>query len=188
MELQNPDLAHDKEAEHSAVRVSSMRRRHLPGVLRIEKQVYPRPWTMGLYLGELALPATRIYLAARINNRVVGYGGVMMNLDEGHITTLAVDPSLQVHKIGTRLLLILARRAVVRGATALTLEVRVTNEAAQNLYRKFGFAPAGIRKNYYAEINEDALVMWIHDVDHADFAQRLARIEAALPTPTFWED
>ena len=110
-----PDASHLSRADLSVVRVSPLRRRHLPGVLRIEKQVYPRPWTMGLYLGELALPATRIYLVARIGSRVVGYGGVMMNVDEGHVTTLAVDPSLQSNKVGTRLLLILARRAVARG-------------------------------------------------------------------------
>ncbi len=187
MAIEESEAGRASRSEYSSVRISPMRRRHLPGVLRIEKQVYPRPWTMGLYLGELALPATRIYLAARIHSRVVGYGGVMMNLDEGHVTTLAVDPSLQSHKVGTRLLVLLARRAVARGATALTLEVRVTNEAAQHLYRTFGFAPAGIRKNYYAEINEDALVMWVHDVDKAEFAERIARIEAALPTPTRWE-
>ena len=106
MMVGEPDASHLSRADLSVVRVSPLRRRHLPGVLRIEKQVYPRPWTMGLYLGELALPATRIYLVARIGSRVVGYGGVMMNLDEGHVTTLAVDPSLQSNKVGTRLLLL----------------------------------------------------------------------------------
>jgi [ribosomal protein S18]-alanine N-acetyltransferase len=169
-----------------SVVVAPMRRRHLPSVLRIEKQVYPRPWTMGLYLGELALPS-RVYLVAKLGNRVVGYGGLMMNLNEGHITTLAVDPALQHYKIGTRVLLVLASRAVERGAQSLTLEVRVTNRAAQELYRKFGFAPAGVRKGYYAEVNEDALVMWAHDVDSEGYAARLGRIEQALPTPLVTE-
>ena len=169
------------------VRISEMRRRHLPGVLRIERQVYPKPWTIGLYLGELALPSSRLYVAARNGGRVVGYGGFMMSLDEAHITTLAVDPQWQTLKLGTRLMLVLALRSVARGATALTLEVRVSNVAAQNLYRKFGFAPAGIRKNYYAEVNEDALVMWAHDVHKDEYGERLARIEAALPSPTIVE-
>ncbi len=171
------------DAATSAVVITPMRRRHLPGVLRIEKQVYPRPWTIGLYLGELALPSTRTYVVARIEGTVVGYGGVMLTLDEGHVTTIAVEPSLQRHRIGTRLLLVLVERAVARGATALTLEVRVSNKAAQEMYRRFGFAPAGVRKNYYPETGEDALVMWAHDVDTPEFARRLATIEAELPSP-----
>ena len=168
----------------SPVRIGPMRRRHLAAVLRIERQVYPRPWTVGLYLGELALPASRTYLVARLGSRVVGYGGLMVTLDEGHITTLAVDPALHGHQIGTRLLLQLVSRAVARAARSLTLEVRISNEPAKNLYRKFGFAPAGVRKNYYPEVNEDALVMWAHDVDGPEYARLLARIEADLPSPT----
>lgn len=175
--------AHPHDPGQASVVIMPMRRRHLPAVLRIEKQVYPRPWTTGLYLGELALPNSRVYLVAKLGNRVVGYGGLMMNLDEGHITTLAVEPALHTFKIGTRVLLVLAARAIARGATALTLEVRVSNKPAQELYRKFGFAPAGVRKGYYAEVNEDALVMWAHDVHTVGYGQRLAEIEANLPTP-----
>jgi ribosomal-protein-alanine N-acetyltransferase len=168
----------------SPVRIGPMRRRHLAAVLRIERQVYPRPWTIGLYLGELALPSSRTYLVARLGSRVVGYGGLMVTLDEGHVTTLAVDPAFHGHQIGTRLLLQLVHRAVARAATSLTLEVRISNEPAKNLYRKFGFAPAGVRKNYYPEVNEDALVMWAHDVDHPEYARLLAAIECDLPSPT----
>lgn len=170
--------------EPDEVVIGPMRRRHLPSVLRIEKQVYPRPWTMGLYLGELALPASRLYVVARRGSRVCGYGGFMLTLDECHITTVAVDPQLQGGKLGTRIMLVLASRAVARGATAMTLEVRMSNKPAQELYRKFGFAPAGVRKGYYAEVNEDALVMWAHDVDAPAYGQRLAAIEASLPDRT----
>ncbi len=167
--------------------ISPMRRRHLPAVLRIEKQVYPKPWTMGLYLGELTLTSSRVYVVARLGSRLVGYGGLMVSLDEGHITTIAVEPRLQELKIGTRLLLVLANRAVARGVRSLTLEVRMSNKPAQELYRKFGFAPAGVRKGYYAEVNEDALVMWAHDVDGAAYGRRLAELEAGLPTPLVTE-
>ncbi len=169
------------------VLVAPMRRRHLPSVLRIEKQVYPRPWTMSLYLGELTLPTSRCYLVARQDHRLVGYAGFMLTLDECHITTVAVDPDRQGNRIGTRLVLELARRAVARGATSLTLEVRESNTAAQALYRTFGFVPAGVRKGYYAEVNEDALIMWAHDVDTAGYGQRLAEIESGLPDPTISE-
>ena len=91
----------------------------------------------------------------------------MMSADDGHVTTLAVDPRWQRHQIGTRLLLVLAREAIAREARSLTLEVRLSNRPAQELYRRFGFAPVGVRKNYYAETNEDALVMWAHEATSA---------------------
>ncbi|CAN5545811.1 hypothetical protein BH20ACT2_BH20ACT2_01920 [soil metagenome] len=169
------------------VELAAMRRRHLRGVLRIEAQVYPRPWSLGLFMGELALRGSRVYLVARVEHRVVGYAGLMLVAGDGHITTIAVDPDWHGLKIGTRLLLHLARRGIAQGAEQLTLEVRVTNVAAQSLYRAFGFVPAGIRKNYYAEIGEDALVMWAHDVQDEAYAQRLTALDAAIPGTTFIE-
>ncbi len=81
----------------------------------------------------------------------------------------------------------MARTAAARGAGHLTLEVRVGNEAAQVLYRRFGFYPAGVRKNYYAETNEDALVMWADDIATPEYRQRLAQIETAMPGSTVVE-
>jgi len=165
--------------------ITPMRRRHLRGVLRIEQQVYPRPWSYGLYLGELAHRGVgRSYVVARAGHRVVGYGGLMLVGEDAHVTTLAVDPPLHGARLGTRILLVLARMAREQGVVGLTLEVRMSNEPGKALYRRFGFAPAGIRKNYYAEVHEDALVMWAHDIDAAAYAARLDEIEAALPWPT----
>ena len=166
----------------------TMRRRHLRGVLRIEHQVYPRPWSIGLFLSELALRTTRIYLVAKVGTIVVGYAGLMLVAGDGHVTTIAVDPSWHRRGVGTRLLLELSHAGIAAGCTGLTLEVRVSNDAALDLYRRFGYAPAGVRKNYYAETNEDALVMWAHDVDLATYADRLAAIEAALPGTTTVEE
>jgi ribosomal-protein-alanine N-acetyltransferase len=104
--------------------------------------------------------------------------------EDAHVTTIAVDPEWHRHKIGTRLMLLLAREAVTRGARHLTLEVRVGNKPAQALYRRFGFRPAGIRKNYYVETNEDALVMWADDIDTPAYVERLAAIEADVPGTT----
>lgn len=167
-----------------AVALAPMRRRHLRAVVAIEEQVYPRPWTPGLFLSELALGDQRTYLVAMVDGRVVGYGGVMYVLPDAHVTTVAVDPASQRRSIGARLLLAMCREALAVGATALTLEVRVSNEAAQSLYRRFGFVPAGARKAYYPPeaggVAEDAIVMWAHDIDHPDFAARLDGIEAAL--------
>lgn len=162
-----------------------MRRRHLRGVLRIEVQSYPKPWTYGLYLSELALGGLRCYLVARSRGEVVGYGGAMYIGPDAHVTTLATAPEFHRRGIGGRVLLGLARAAVAHGAENLTLEVRVTNEAAIALYRRFGFAPAGVRKNYYAEVNEDALVMWANDIHAEEYAARLDRLGAELhPTGT----
>ena len=174
--------------EQLVVHIVPMRRRHLRSVLRIESQVYARPWSLSLFVSELALRTSRAYYVARINGVLCGYAGLMVTEDDGHVTTLAVDPVWHRNKIGTRLLLTLAREAIRRGACNLTLEVRVTNHGAQEMYRRFGFRPAGIRKNYYVETNEDALVMWAHDVDTPEYRQRLAQIEAGIPGVTLVSD
>jgi ribosomal-protein-alanine N-acetyltransferase len=161
-----------------------MRRRHLRSVLRIEAQVYPRPWSLSLFVSELALRTSRAYFVARVDNSLVGYAGMMFAGDDAHVTTIAVDPEWHRHKVGTRLLVNLAREAARRGAHHLTLEVRVSNKAAQALYRQFGFRPAGIRKNYYVETNEDALVMWADDIDSEEYLARLQAIDDAVPGTT----
>ncbi len=166
------------------VLLAPMRRRDLRSVLRIEAQVYPRPWTLTLYLSELNLRSGRHYVVARAGGRLVGYSGLLFTADEAHVTTLAVDPDLHRQRIGTRLLLHQAHVARDHGARHLTLEVRVSNLAAQELYRRFGFRSEGVRKNYYAEVNEDGLVMWVRDIDTPAYAERLAVLEAELPSPT----
>ena len=169
------------------VRITPMRRRHLRGVLRIEQQVYPRPWTFGLFLGEISQRASRVYLVARVGSEVVGYAGMFRAVDDGHITTIAVDPAWQRRGIATRMLLVLARAAVDRGCHNLTLEVRMSNSGAQTLYERFGFVPAGVRKGYYPETGEDALVMWANDVDTELYAARLHELEGGVPGRTVIE-
>jgi len=169
------------------VRITPMRRRHLRGVLRIEQQVYPRPWTFGLFLGEISQRASRVYLVARVGPEVVGYAGMFRAVDDGHITTVAVDPAWQRHGVATRMLLALARAALERGCRNLTLEVRMSNSGAQALYQRFGFVPAGVRKGYYPETGEDALVMWANDVDTELYAARLREIESSVPGRTVVE-
>jgi ribosomal-protein-alanine N-acetyltransferase len=142
---------------------------------------------MSLFMSELALRASRAYFVARVGRDVVGYAGLMMSVDEGHVTTIAVDPKWHRHQIGTRLLIALAREAIAREASALTLEVRVSNRGAQALYRRFGFAPVGVRKNYYQESNEDALVMWARDVATDAYAQLLDGLERGIDGGTVLE-
>lgn len=170
------------DARHRSVPVHlvPMRRRHLRSVLRIENQVYPHPWSLTLFLGELGLRNSRYYVVARVDGIVVGYAGLMFSLDEAHVTTIAVDPAWQQHRVGSRMMINLTRAALARGARHMTLEVRVSNAAAQHMYARFGFATEGVRKNYYAESREDALVMWVHDIDSAAHQQRVAGIEAGI--------
>lgn len=170
------------------VHLVPMRRRHLRNVLRIESQVYPRPWSLALFMSELGLRNSRVYTVARVRGVVVGYCGLMLTGEDAHVTTIAVDPAWHRHKIGSRLMLHMARAALDRGARHLTLEVRVSNVGAQAMYRQFGFHPAGIRKNYYVETNEDAIVMWADDIDGDAYQARLAAIEATVPGRTVVEE
>lgn len=167
----------------ASVTITPMRRRHLGAVIGIETQVYPKPWSAALFEDELDRPG-RAYLVARIGPTVVGYAGVLLLADDGHVATVAVDPARQGSGIATRLLLELVRSAVALGAGQLTLEVRMSNTRAQSLYRRFGFAPAGARKAYYGDNGEDALVMWAHEVQGADYAARLDDVEASFSSPT----
>jgi ribosomal-protein-alanine N-acetyltransferase len=173
--------------EPLTVTILPMRRRHARSVLRIEDQVYPRPWTSALFFSELALRSTRAYFVAKVGREIVGYAGVMISFDDAHVTTIAVDPKWHRRGIATRLLVTLAREALVRGAHNLTLEVRVSNKGAQEMYRRFGFAPVGVRENYYQETNEDALVMWVHDIDTPEYAALLGRLMARVPGTTEYE-
>lgn len=168
--------------------VGPLRRRHLRGVMKIEQQVHARPWSMGLFVNELGYRTGRVYLCARVGPTVVGYAGMLLVLDEAHITNIAVDPTWQGNRIATRLLHTLARAGADRGTKNLTLEVRVGNEPALALYRSFGFAPAGIRKGYYQETGEDAIVMWAHDIDGPDYIASIDAIVASVPGTTVVEE
>jgi ribosomal-protein-alanine N-acetyltransferase len=175
------------DVEAVDVHLVSLRRRHLRSVTRIEGQVYPRPWSLPLFVSEISLRNSRYYVAARVGGVVAGYAGLMFSGDEAHVTTIAVDPAWHRHQIGTRLMLELVRETRARGLRHLTLEVRVSNTPAQQMYKKFGFAPAGIRRNYYAETNEDALVMWAYDIDTDDYAARVEAIARQVAGQTVVE-
>ena len=148
----------------SKVQVSAMERYHLGEVQRIDELVYVRPWSIAMLRQELDKRESREYIVARIDDTHVGHAGIMVIAGEGHITTVAVDPKWQRHGVGALLMLELHRYAIDRQLEALTLEVRVSNTAAIALYRRFGYAPAGVRKNYYSDEGEDGLIMWAQDV------------------------
>jgi ribosomal-protein-alanine N-acetyltransferase len=157
--------------------IEPMRVRHIGQILAIEREAYPRSWGATVFHDELreARAGRRHYVVARRGRTVIGYGGIMFVPDEAHITNVAVLAGERRTGIATRLLLALAESAIRRGCQAWTLEVRATSDGAQALYRKFGFAPAGVRRKYY-ENDTDAIVMWCHDIQSEQYQRRLREL------------
>jgi [ribosomal protein S18]-alanine N-acetyltransferase len=168
-------------ADGDGVVVAPMRRRHLRGVLAIEQQTNHRPWSFGLFMGELRMPHSRSYVVALDRHHVIGFAGLMVIGAEGHVTNIAVHPEHWRRHVATRMLLVQFREAIRMGIEDLTLEVRMSNTGAQELYRHFGFAPGGVRHNYYSDLKEDALIMWAHGIGTDAGLDRLDRIEDTLP-------
>jgi len=155
--------------------IAPMRTRDIRPVLEIEHAVFPEPWTHRLFSEELAQRNSRAYRAVWVGRRLVGYGGLMFVDDEAHVNSIAIEPGRHGTGLGTALFLDLVETALARGARHLTLEVRVGNEPAIALYRRFGLAPVGVRSGYYAA-GDDALIMWVRDIDSATYRARLGRI------------
>jgi [ribosomal protein S18]-alanine N-acetyltransferase len=168
--------------------IEPMRRRHLTQILLIEQTSYPRPWSRKVFETEIdqMRDGTREYLVARFRRAVVGYAGLWFTMnpdgDEAHITNVAVAESARRSGVGTQLLLELAERAIERGCVSWTLEVRASSTGAQELYRRFGFVPAGLRTRYY-ENTEDAIVMWCHDIGTAEYRARLDELHRGSAWP-----
>jgi ribosomal-protein-alanine N-acetyltransferase len=149
----------------------------LAAVTDLETKAYSQPWSSRVFTDELE-QAGRTYLVIEDELEVLGYAGLMVVGDEAHVTTVVVHPERREDKLGTRLMLALVEAARQADARSLTLEVRASNIAAQRLYQRFGMAPVGVRKKYYKD--EDAMIMWVHDIDGEDFAQRVSALEESL--------
>ena len=163
-------------AAHLAIR--PMRSGDVGAVVDLEREVYPTPWSTAVFQEELALANRRYIVAEDESGTIVGYAGLLLVDEDAHVTTLAVDPQVRRRRLGSRLMLALVAASRAAAARHLTLEVRMSNASARRLYERFGFAPVGIRKNYYRD--EDALVMWATDIDTEEYEQRVAAIEAGL--------
>ncbi len=141
----------------------------LNAVVAMEEANQVSPWSEGVFRDELAA-VNRVYLAAD-DGGVIGFGGVMLVGEEAHVTNLLVAPEARRRGIGLGLMIGLIEAAVDAGARHLTLEVRSNNEAARALYAVLGLAPVGVRKEYYGD--DDALILWAHDLDSEDYRARL---------------
>lgn len=155
----------------AAVTFREMTSADVSAMAHLEASVSPRPWSEDLFAGELSMSGAERHWVVAIDNStgvLAGFGGVMFvaadgRIVEGHIMNVAVDPERHGQGLGRRLLNELVGESKSRGAESLTLEVRVGNAAALALYRRAGFAPVGVRSSYYGQ-GEDALVMWLHDL------------------------
>lgn len=146
------------------VQISDMRLSDIDEVLEIEKLCFPTPWTRRAFVSELNENVYAHYIVARSNGRLAGYAGMWVILEEAHITNIAVHPAYRRQGLGWLLLHELMERARVRHATAMTLEVRTSNLVAQTMYTRAGFQVRGLRKGYYTDTKEDAIVMWKDDL------------------------
>lgn len=134
----------------------------IDGVLRVEKEAFSLPWTRDAFLQEMTTNLHAYYVVAQNSfEEIVGFCGMWLVMDECHITNVAVTEKSRGNKIGEGLMREAIRVSKEHEVVLMTLEVRVSNTIAQNLYRKLDFKNGGIRKGYYTDNLEDALVMWV---------------------------
>jgi [ribosomal protein S18]-alanine N-acetyltransferase len=146
------------------LRFERLQEAHIAAILDIEREVNTAPWSEKSFRNELTHPHG-YFLVALSEGNPVGYGGFWMVIDEAHITTVAVSPAHQRKGIGRRLMLELLEEAKRRGMSCSTLEVRSGNEPAIKLYEDLGYVAAARRKAYYPDNKEDAVVMWLHNLE-----------------------
>lgn len=139
--------------------IEKMTEKDIDGVYEVEKNCFEHHWSKDSFKKELKNDVAR-YLVAKIDGKIAGYVGIWFVVDEGHITNVAVHSDYRGRKIGDKLIQELVKLCKDSGIVSMTLEVRVSNVVAQGLYKKYGFKIAGIRKEYYSDNKEDAIIMW----------------------------
>lgn len=140
----------------------SMKLTDLPQIEIVEKLSFPSPWPRQAFYNELVFNRFAHYTVVTVDEKVAGYCGFWLILDEAHITNIAIHPNYRGQGIGEALLDEVMQKARKLGATKMTLEVRISNTVAQSLYQKKGFVQSGIRKGYYTDNQEDAIIMWVN--------------------------
>jgi len=146
----------------------------VPAVMAVDRLCFPTPWSENAYRSEMGnvsahylvarLPARAGRAGAAREGRLVGFAGGWIVMDEAHITTIGVHPDYRRRGIGEQLFTALLEEARARGVRRATLEVRESNRGAQSLYAKYGFVPIARRRRYYSDTDEDAIVMWVEDL------------------------
>jgi ribosomal-protein-alanine N-acetyltransferase len=146
----------------STITIRNMTIDDIDQVLEVEHASFPTPWTRVAFENEILNNRFATYYVAEADDKVVGYSGVWVIIDEAHITNIAVLPDYRGLKLGETLLRQLVIHAKACHSKSMTLEVRVSNTVAMNLYEKIGFQRGGVRKGYYTDNHEDAYVMWVN--------------------------
>ncbi|MEV2669585.1 ribosomal protein S18-alanine N-acetyltransferase [Paenibacillus larvae] len=150
-----------KEAETvSGLEFRLMQVGDISRICEIEQEAFTNPWSAGAFINELTSNHFARYMVMEVHGDIAGYGGMWLIMDEAHITNIAVSETYRGRKLGERLLREMQKTAGFLGAKRMTLEVRASNHIAQRLYNKMGFVYSGIRKGYYTDNNEDAIIMW----------------------------
>jgi len=152
----------------------------IPAVHEIERASFAAPWPTYAFKQELEANRLARYIVARDGERIVGYAGLWLMVDEAHITTFAVAPDCRQQGVGRHMLTEMLRIAAAVGASVATLEVRVSNVPARRLYEKYGFRPVGVRPRYYTDNNEDALIMTTGELSSREMRGRLSRLADEL--------
>lgn len=142
--------------------IDLMKDEDISEVLDISSLSFSTSWSKDSYIQELTNPIAK-YLVAKIDNKVVGFVGTWIILDESHITNIAVHPNYRKQGVASTLLKELLSYCKNQGCIAYTLEVRSGNKAAKALYEKHNFKQDGIRKGYYEDNKEDAIIMWLRE-------------------------
>ncbi len=159
--------------------IEKLKEEHIKDVITIDTLSYGvHHWSDDAFLSEIKNPVSNYLAAITPNGKPLGYIGVWRVIDEAHITTLAVHPDYRGQNIATRLLLKQIEMCMEHEIKYLTLEVRPTNIGAIKLYEKFGFNSLGVRKKYYQDNGEDALIMWtknILDKEYQDLYEKIKK-------------
>jgi ribosomal-protein-alanine N-acetyltransferase len=168
------------KAPPRTLEIAPMRSEDIPVVLHVEALCFSTPWPRNAFFNELTENKLAHYYVGRFEERVISYAGLWVILEDAHITTIAVDPVYQRKRFGEQLLIKLVDEAIERGARWITLEVRESNVAAQNLYKKYGFTVVSTRRGYYSDNDENALVMWAGNLKGAIYQNRLNALKESL--------
>lgn len=128
----------------------------------VENLSFHTPWPEEVFYHEVIHNDHAHYYVAELDEKIIGYAGMWIVVDDAQITNIAIMPKYRGYKIGEKIFQYVCGQAIKMGSKRLSLEVRSSNEVAQNMYRKFGLVPGGIRKNYYTDNQEDAIVMWVN--------------------------
>jgi len=144
------------------ITIFPMKEEDINQVLEIENLSFLDPWTRRMYLAEVRERNDSYFIVAKCGDRIIGYGGFWLVVDEAHLVTIAVHPDFRRQGIGRQIMQYLLHLAKQLGAKRATLEVRESNVVAQEFYSKFGFISVAFRKKYYPDTKEDAVIMWLN--------------------------